>query len=163
MLDTAAVASILELRTREELAQFLDGLDLRRAADNRWDAVTQDGILKVPNDEHFLDAMITACDLQAQQPAHSSAESLGVAAVIWELPMCDLCREADARYDARVVPGSSWGNMCDECYRMNSDRVLGLGIGQYLFAIGELTGTIRQVLDHIAEVCWPASEPSAQA
>jgi hypothetical protein len=37
---------------------------------------------------------------------------------------------------------------------MNSYRTLGLGKGQYLFTIEELTGPIRQVLEHIANVCW---------
>jgi hypothetical protein len=154
-------ASILHLNTREELAEFLDGLELLQQGTTRWDAVTSDGILNVPSDEHFLDAMIAACDLQPEVSARSLSGRSGVAALIWKLPTCDLCHDGNARYDAEVVPGSAWGNMCDECYRLNSHRVLGIGVGQYLFTIAELTGPVRQVLDHISHVCWPDSEESS--
>lgn len=157
MLDETVVAAILQRNTRDDLAEYLDGLDDLPCGVQRWDAVTKDGRLRVPDDEHFLEAMITSCELEPEMSRRSFSGRSGVAALIWQRPICDMCNEEVARYDAEVVPMSAWGNMCEGCYRMNSRRVLGLGVGQYLFSSDELAGSIRVVVDHIAAVCWPDS------
>lgn len=151
MLEPSLVATILQLDTAKQLADFLDGAPELRAMAHRWNAVTDDGVLLVPGDEYILDGMVTACDLF---PELSTRSGRGVTAPVDKFPECSLCREAAARYDAEVTSASAWGFMCEGCYRMNSARVLGTGVGQYLFTIDELTGPIRQVVDHIASVCW---------
>jgi hypothetical protein len=66
MLDTSVVKAVLELNTRKDLAEFLDGLSVLYGGEQSWAAVTDEGILNIPGDEHFLGAMITACDLQPE-------------------------------------------------------------------------------------------------
>ena len=48
------------------------------------------------------------------------------------LPMCDICKDRPAKYDARTRQGP-WAYMCAMCYRVNRMySTLGTGMGQRL-------------------------------
>lgn len=65
--------------------------------------------------------------LYAPMPKKSAGDIVRVT----ELPKCDLCRENDAQYDAKIKGRSRWGYMCEECFQMYGEG-LGTGKGQML-------------------------------
>lgn len=49
-----------------------------------------------------------------------------------ELPLCDLCQQAEAHYDSKMLGRSSWAYMCEPCYAAYGIGRLGTGYGQRL-------------------------------
>ena len=87
-------------------------------------------------------------DIQAELFQRSAPGT--VAIVYGDLPTCDVCRLAGrtrrpARYDAAYEkPGSPWAFMCGDCYLLHTDLRLGLGRGQYMFELGEVSPRVRE-------------------
>lgn len=156
MLPPSTVASILTLPTVEDLSNFFGEFEIPYV--RRWQAVTADDVAAIPPDEYLLDAAITYRELYGEISSRAMRGGSGIAALTQELPQCDICKNATARYDTGIVPGTGWAFMCEACFKTNSNRVLGTGAGQYLFTVAELTGPIRQVLDHITKICEPEED-----
>lgn len=154
VLEPPTVAAILGLHNSADLGEYLDALEQLLEAPRRWEAITHDGVLVVPPDEYYLDAMISQYDLAPEVSRRALLGSCRVAALVQDFPQCDVCKSSTARYDAASDgrQGSPWAFLCDECF-IGSNRVLGNGVGQYLFTIEELRGPIRAVVDHITRVC----------
>jgi hypothetical protein len=160
MLEPSEAEAILQLDSRDSLSGYLDGLEQLQNVARRWEASTQDGVLLVPPDEYLLDAVIAQCDLMPEVSARAFTGVSGVAAQVPELPVCDVCHDETARYDASADggQGSGWAFMCEGCFVRSSNRALGMGVGQYLFTTDELRGPIRQVVDHIQKTCCGEDE-----
>lgn len=63
-------------------------------------------------------------------------------AIVWELPLCDICKEEDkvtiARFDAKMAfDEGSWGYLCREHFENYSYGKLSLGYGQLLITLEE--------------------------
>lgn len=57
---------------------------------------------------------------------------MSTSVVVKSLPVCDICNEMPAKYDARTRHGP-WANMCAMCYRVHRMyTTLGTGMGQRL-------------------------------
>jgi hypothetical protein len=61
---------------------------------------------------------------------------MSVTTIVDRRPQCDMCRKAEAQFDAKTIVGS-WAYMCLPCYKVYGIG-LGTGKGQRLYLASEV-------------------------
>jgi hypothetical protein len=94
----------------------------------------------------------SSAEAEAELHLHPKAGTTGI---LLKLPACDLCGQAEARYDGpfkREAP-AGWAYMCGDCYRAHSTLRLGEGEGQYLLTPEEIPAEVHDAYD-VAKRYW---------
>lgn len=147
-------AKTLACPDEEEIARLLqEWLEVAAAGHSaRFQAVDDNGELLAPDAYYVIDALLNYFELWSESSVWELTGGLGVATFMVNDESCDVCKDERARYDSMMRPSDGWAYMCGSCYRLNSDRVLGTGVGQYLIYPGLDTGIYIDMFKHIHAV-----------
>lgn len=148
--DDEVCAQVQRLHSAVEICEYLQAwLESHVPEGRRWEAISVDGDLLIPESYHVVDALVGHFELWEEGTAWEYHSGLGVVAYLYREEQCVVCKADSARYDSAVRPGDRWGFMCGSCYRLNSDGVLGMGLGQYLLSPELDSGPWLDMYKHI--------------
>jgi hypothetical protein len=109
------------------------------------------GVAVVPPDAHVADHLARAWALDDEDWIIENAPvAVGTVEVVAELPRCDVCGTAGARYHGRVImagESTRCGSMCAPCVRLAEERRLGPGGCVYLLIRGEVSDELAERVD----------------